>query len=485
RTRARRRRRQGPRDARPRHRHVGRRRADRDNRRADGAPHRPPARGSRARDGPARLRRAVQLDRRLAHADEDAPHARARRPRHARRRDGHRRPHVLRERRRDVVVDERAGAARRLGGRRDALRARARGAAAHRAGGVPRPCRRHGRRLGGGDARAGARRAAVRGGGAGERCERRDRAAGWRGRGLVRVVVVALGKIGLPLAAYVARAGHAVVGCDVDPDVVALVNAARAPFPGEAGLEDALAEVVGDGRLRAQTDTAGAVAEGVDLVIAVPPLVVDADARPDWRILDSVVADVGRGLGAAGPGRETVVCIETTLPVGTTRTRIAPGLAAASGLHPEHDFFVAFSPERVYSGRIFADLGRYPKLVGGCSERGEELAVERYRQFVEPAAEVWPMGSAEAAELAKLAETTYRDLNIAFANELARHADAVGVDVDRVIEAANSQPFSHVHRPGVAVGGHCIPVYPHFFLHGAPEARLPALAREVNGAMPA
>ncbi|HXE46101.1 MAG TPA: nucleotide sugar dehydrogenase [Conexibacter sp.] len=301
----------------------------------------------------------------------------------------------------------------------------------------------------------------------------------------MRVVVVALGKIGLPLAAYVARAGHAVVGCDVDPDVVALVNAARAPFPGEAGLEDALAEVVGDGRLRAQTDTAGAVAEGVDLVIAVPPLVVDADARPDWRILDSVVADVGRGLGAAGPGRETVVCIETTLPVGTTRTRIAPGLAAASGLHPEHDFFVAFSPERVYSGRIFADLGRYPKLVGGCSERGEELAVERYRRFVEPAAEVWPMGSAEAAELAKLAETTYRDLNIAFANELARHADGVGVDVDRVIEAANSQPFSHIHRPGVAVGGHCIPVYPHFFLDGAPEARLPALAREVNGAMPA
>jgi UDP-N-acetyl-D-mannosaminuronic acid dehydrogenase len=303
----------------------------------------------------------------------------------------------------------------------------------------------------------------------------------------MRVVVAALGKIGLPLAAYVARAGHTVVGCDVDPRVCELVNAARAPFPGEAGLEDGLAEVVGDGRLRAQTDTAAAVAAGVDLVIAVPPLVVDADAQPDWRILDSVVADVARGLRAAADAghRGTVVSVETTLPVGTTRTRIAPALAAGSGLHPEHDLFVAFSPERVYSGRIFADLGRYPKLVGGCSEEGEARAVELYRAFVEPAAEVWPMGSAEAAELAKLAETTYRDLNIAFANELARHADRVGVDVDRVIEAANSQPFSHIHRPGVAVGGHCIPVYPHFFLHGAPEARLPALAREVNGAMPA
>ena len=76
------------------------------------------------------------------------------------------------------------------------------------------------------------------------------------------------------------------------------------------------------------------------------------------------------------------------------------------------------------------------------------------------------MGSAEAAELAKLAETTYRDLNIAFANELARHADALGLDVERVIDAANSQPFSHIHRPGVAVGGHCIPVYPRFYLAG-------------------
>jgi UDP-N-acetyl-D-mannosaminuronic acid dehydrogenase len=303
----------------------------------------------------------------------------------------------------------------------------------------------------------------------------------------VRVVVVALGKIGLPLAVHVARAGHAVVGCDVDPHVRELVNAAQAPFPGEAGLEEALAQVVGDGRLRAQTDTAAAVAEGADLVIAVPPLLVDADAQPDWRILDSVVADVARGLRAAADAgrRGTVVCVETTLPVRTTRTRISPALAAGSGLQPERDFFVAFSPERVYSGRVFADLRSYPKLIGGCSQEGEARAVELYRAFVEPAAELWPMGSAEAAELAKLAETTYRDLNIGFANELARHADRIGVDVRRVIDAANSQPFSHIHRPGVAVGGHCIPVYPHFLLNGALEARLPAVAREVNGAMPA
>jgi UDP-N-acetyl-D-mannosaminuronic acid dehydrogenase len=154
-------------------------------------------------------------------------------------------------------------------------------------------------------------------------------------------------------------------------------------------------------------------------------------------------------------------------------------------LAPERDFFVAFSPERVYSGRIFQDLATYPKLVGGCSAAGEARAVELYRTFIAPAAEVWSMGSAEAAELAKLAETTYRDLNIGFANELARYADRIGVDIARVIDAANSQPFSHIHRPGVAVGGHCIPVYPHFYLHGDPDARIPAVAREVNGSMPA
>jgi UDP-N-acetyl-D-mannosaminuronic acid dehydrogenase len=95
------------------------------------------------------------------------------------------------------------------------------------------------------------------------------------------------------------------------------------------------------------------------------------------------------------------------------------------------------------------------------------------------------MGSAEAAELTKLVETTYRDVNIALANEFARHADALGLDIGPVIDAANSQPFSHVHRPGVAVGGHCIPVYPRFYLAGDPGARLPAAARTVNEAMPA
>jgi UDP-N-acetyl-D-mannosaminuronic acid dehydrogenase len=294
----------------------------------------------------------------------------------------------------------------------------------------------------------------------------------------MRAVVVALGKVGLPLAARIALAGHQVVGADVDPRVVELVNNGEAPFPNEAGLPEALAATVADGRLRAVTDTAAAVAEGPDLVVAVPPLVVDSSARPDWGVLDAVIADIGRGLKAG-----TTVSIETTVPVGTTRARVAPALEAASGLKEGVDFHVVFSPERIFSGRAIADLDKYPKLVGGLSAAGEARGIELYASFLD--AEVRGLGSAEAAELSKLAETTYRDINIAFANELARYSDALGIDVLSVIDAANSQPYSHVHRPGIAVGGHCIPVYPRFLLAGDADARLPLLAREINERMPA
>jgi len=136
----------------------------------------------------------------------------------------------------------------------------------------------------------------------------------------------------------------------------------------------------------------------------------------------------------------------------------------------------------VYSGRIFQDLRTYPKLVGGLTPEGEQRGIDLYKSFLD--AEVWGMGSAEAAELTKLAETTYRDVNIALANEFAKHADQLHVDIHRVIDAANSQPFSHIHRPGVAVGGHCIPVYPRFYLAGDADAQLPSVARDVNDSMP-
>jgi nucleotide sugar dehydrogenase len=167
-------------------------------------------------------------------------------------------------------------------------------------------------------------------------------------------------------------------------------------------------------------------------------------------------------------------------------------LAQGSGLEPGRDFALVFSPERVFTGRVFADLRRYPKLVGGIDAASGERGAQFYAQVLQfderpdlPRPNgVWDLGSTEAAELAKLAETTYRDVNIGLANQFARYADRVGVDVHAVIEASNSQPFSHVHQPGVAVGGHCIPVYPRFYLWNDPDATIVRSAREANAAMP-
>ncbi len=290
----------------------------------------------------------------------------------------------------------------------------------------------------------------------------------------MRAVVVALGKVGLPLAAAIAQAGHEVVGADIDARVVETVNAGRAPFPNEPGLEAALAATP----IRATTDTTAAVADGADLVVAVPPLLIDDAFAPQWDAVDAVAAAIGAGLL---PG--TTVVLETTVPVGATRARFAPALERASGLSAGTDFHVAFSPERISSGHALRDLATYPKLVGGLTSGSEQRAAELYRAFI--SVEVRAMNGAEAAELTKLVETTYRDVNIALANEFARHADALGLDIGPVIDAANSQPYSHVHRPGIAVGGHCIPVYPRFYMQTDQEARLPAAARAVNEAMPA
>jgi nucleotide sugar dehydrogenase len=304
----------------------------------------------------------------------------------------------------------------------------------------------------------------------------------------MKVTVVALGKIGLPLAVQFASKGHEVIGVDINADVVASVNAGVEPFPGEAQLAERLAELVPAGRLRATTDYADAV-PGSDVVVVVVPLFVDdATWQPDFGWMDAATASLGEHLSAG-----TLVCYETTLPVGTTRTRWRPMLEDASGLSEGTDFHLVFSPERVLTGRVFADLRRYPKLVGGLSTEGARRAVEFYRSALDfderpdlpRPNDVWDLGSAEAAELAKLAETTFRDVNIGLANQFARFAEAHGIDIHQVIDASNSQPYSHIHRPGVAVGGHCIPVYPRLYLFNDPAATVVRAAREANMQMPA
>ena len=299
----------------------------------------------------------------------------------------------------------------------------------------------------------------------------------WRGEPdtVGTVAVVGMGKIGLPLAAQYAEAGWRVVWVDIQPQVVETLNRGRVHVEEEPGLAEKIAAAHAAGRFRATTSHAEAV-RGADVTVVIVPVMLTDEREPDYRFIDPATEAVAAGLQ---PG--ALVIFETTLPVGDTRNRLAPALERGSDLRvgdPTAGILVAFSPECVFSGRIFRDLASYPKLVGGLDPASGERAAAFYRSVLP--AEVWLLSSAEAAEFAKLAETTYRDVNIALANEFARYAERVGVDVHEVIRGANSQPFSHIHQPGIGVGGHCIPVYPHFLISRAPELEIPALSRSVN-----
>lgn len=302
----------------------------------------------------------------------------------------------------------------------------------------------------------------------------------------MKIAVVALGKIGLPLAVQFAKKGHHVIGCDVNQKTVDLINAGQEPFPGENFLAQYLAEVVTSGHLVATVDTTAAVRES-DAVVIVVPLFVNHEGIPDFGWMDAATEKIAAGLK---PG--TLVSYETTLPVGTTRNRFAPALELGSGLKAGVDFHLVFSPERVLTGRVFADLRKYPKLVGGINEASTAAGIKFYEAVLDfddrpDLAEkngVWNLGTSEASEMAKLAETTYRDVNIALANQFAIFAEGANIDIAKVIAASNSQPYSHIHQPGIAVGGHCIPIYPRFYLWNDPEATVVRSAREANAAMP-
>lgn len=285
-----------------------------------------------------------------------------------------------------------------------------------------------------------------------------------------RVSIIGLGKMGLPIAAYIATHGAPVTGIDVDRTVVDAINRGVSTVKGESGLDEAVAEAVALGTLTAHTSFS-AIATSDVVVVLIPLLALNGD--PDFSVLDAGVAEIAENLT-----NDTLVVFETTLPVGATRDRFLPVLRAAAD-----DVKVAFSPERVFSGRVFADLETYPKIVGGVDDGSTAAAVAFYESVLP--AEVWAVASSEEAEMVKLAETTYRDLNIAYANELARICDGLGLDVVDVIRGANSQPFSHIHSPGIGVGGHCIPHYPHLLLNAGVPSELISMARTVNDGMPA
>lgn len=307
------------------------------------------------------------------------------------------------------------------------------------------------------------------------------------GRTSATVAVVGLGKIGLPLAIQFVQHGRRVIGCDINPEVVAMINAGQSHVQEEPELALAVPSAVASGALSATLDTAEAVRQA-GIVIIVVPVVTNAHHEVNFHALDAATTAIGEGLQ---PG--TLVIYETTLPVGTTAVRLRQILERTAKLRAGQDFLLAYSPERVSSGHIFRDLRTYPKVVGGIDEQSQEAAVAFYQSVLD--ANIITMASTDEAEFVKLIETTYRDVNIALANEFACFADAYKLDVVAAIAAANTQPYSHIHTPGLGVGGHCIPVYPYFLLTGAEQLKSPALlpdlpmlqlpraARRINDAM--
>jgi UDP-N-acetyl-D-glucosamine dehydrogenase len=288
--------------------------------------------------------------------------------------------------------------------------------------------------------------------------------------------VLGMGYVGLPLAVELARAGYRVLGYDISPRVVDGLNAGQSHIQDVSS--DAVAGMIADGRFEATTDAAR-LGECDALAICVPtPLGKTRD--PD---VSYVVAATESVAAALRPGQ--LIILESTTYPGTTRELMLPVLGA-SGLRIGEDFFLCFSPERVDPGNERWLIRNTPKVIGGITPACLARGVALYRNVMQT---VVPVSSTETAELTKLLENTFRAVNIALVNEMAQVCDRLDVDVFEVIEAAATKPFGFMKFvPGPGIGGHCIPLDPHYLAWKMKtlnyRTRMIELAGEVNSEMP-
>jgi UDP-N-acetyl-D-mannosaminuronic acid dehydrogenase len=289
----------------------------------------------------------------------------------------------------------------------------------------------------------------------------------------LKVAVLGLGYIGLPTAAVIARTGAAVLGVDVSRHVVDTVNSGRVHIQ-EIDLEGLVAGVVARGSLRASTEI-----EPADVFLIAVPTPFHADHAPDIGYVLKAATTIAAVLK---PG-DTVI-LESTSPVGTTEevaaliAKLRPDLRLPGRSGEGADLAIAYCPERVLPGRTLVELIENDRVIGGLSPRCARKALQFYRRFVRGACVTT---SARAAEMTKLVENAYRDVNIAFANELSVVADGLGIDVWEVIRLANRHPRVNILSPGPGVGGHCIAVDPWFLVHSDPDhTPLIRTARTVN-----
>ncbi|WP_298090594.1 UDP-N-acetyl-D-mannosamine dehydrogenase [uncultured Sphingomonas sp.] len=289
----------------------------------------------------------------------------------------------------------------------------------------------------------------------------------------LNVVVMGLGYIGLPTAAVIARTGARVLGIDVSATVVDTVNEGRVHIE-EVDLDGLVSGVVARGTLRASTQVAPA-----DIFVIAVPTPFTGDHQPDI----AYVLQAATSIAAVLKVGDTII-LESTSPVGTTEqvrdliAQLRPDLKVPGRCTDQPDISIAYCPERVLPGRILVELIDNDRVIGGITPRCARKALAFYRRFVRGACVTT---TARAAEMTKLTENAFRDVNIAFANELSLVADRLGVDVWEVIRLANRHPRVNILSPGPGVGGHCIAVDPWFLVAAAPEQTpLIRTAREVN-----
>lgn len=294
-----------------------------------------------------------------------------------------------------------------------------------------------------------------------------------------RLAVIGLGYVGLPVACEFASAGFDVLGVELRPERVDMINTGQSPIDGnEPGLEDLLAQVVKSGKLRATADYHQLSDRDIILIDVETP--VDDDHIPRYDTLRNALLSLGPVLKEGA-----LVIVESTISPGTMDQLVLPLLTESSGLSLNSGFFLGICPERVMPGKLLANLRHVSRVVGGMTPQTAEVMKSLYALIVQADLDI---ADCVTAELVKTTENAYRDVQIAFANEVALICEAVGGDVWKVRQLVNKSPFRNMHLPGAGVGGHCIPKDPWLLAYGANGHNLPLRiipsARATNESMP-
>ncbi len=290
-----------------------------------------------------------------------------------------------------------------------------------------------------------------------------------------RITVVGSGYVGLPTATLFADAGFTVIALDIKPEIVEAVNGGFS-FTSEPGLQMLISRNVNAGRLRATLSSSEALGEADAIIVAVQTP-IDQNKEPDLSFLMKASEEAGKALK-----KGMLLVISSTVPPGTVLENIKPKLESISSLEAEADFYLAYVPERIAPGKVLKEFFESPRLVGGVGSDSTRIAAELFRTVSKEVIET----DAATTEVAKLAENTFRDVNIAFANQLSLICEQYGVDAAQIIKLANTHPRVNIHAPGPGVGGPCLTKDPYLLIHKAKLAQpnIIKAARQVNDYMP-